>query len=407
MSCGAKGCADGSHCDSGVDKVLVEQWGSASFDGVYAVTVGASGEPVVAGAVSYALDGLPYAGAADAFVGARGATASTRWSRTNGTVMDDFAVGVAVSSAGELYEAGTAGGKLGAAQLGETDGFAIGRAADHSVSWTTQWGTTARDSVHGMARDSDGNLWVAGETWGALHGSNVGNQDAFVSKLDSTGIVLWSAQWGTSGADTAQRVATDGAGNGYAVGLRVVSTGSPQKRDVVLVKLDSSGNIKWNTSWNSPADAVGRDVIVLASGKLLVVGFAGGSMGGTGSGATFVSVVSAAGVVESTEQFGSNYVGGGYAVVKGSGTDVYVAGLQDGSGVAGAFAGSQDVFLQKRDQSGTVSWTKVFGTLDDERVESVAVSTDGTVYVGGYTYAAFPGYTNAGQWDAFLATVQP
>jgi hypothetical protein len=54
-----------------------------------------------------------------------------------------------------------------------------------------------------------------------------------------------------------------------------------------------------------------------------------------------------------------------------------------------------------------VSWTKVFGTLDDERVESVAVSTDGTVYVGGYTYAAFPGYTNAGQWDAFLATVQP
>ncbi len=407
VSCGSGGCADATHCALGADKVTVEQWGSTSFDGVYAVSTDSANEPLVAAAVSATFDGQPYSGDADAFVGARSASSGAVWTRMNGTPSDDSAVGVAAGSNGEVFESGCTDGKIGSAQLGGTDAFVIARAADHSVKWITQWGTSATDNARGMARDASGNLWVVGETWGALHGTNAGDSDAFVSKLDASGNVRWSVQWGTANADVALRVITDAAGNAYVVGLKVVVPASPQQRDVVLVKLDAGGNIKWNTKWNSPADAVGRDVILLSSGKLLVVGSASGAMGGTGTGASFVSTVSATGSVESTEQFGSNYTGGAFAAAKGTGTDVYIAGTLDGSSVSGALAGTEDGYVQKRDEAGTVSWTKQFGTLDDERVESMALSADGVLYIGGYTYGSFPGYINAGMWDAFVATVKP
>ncbi len=52
---------------------------------------------------------------------------------------------------------------------------------------------------------------------------------------------------------------------------------------------------------------------------------------------------------------------------------------------------------------GTQDWVKQVGTSDHEKAYGVAVASDGSVYVTGYTHGAFTGNTNAGNIDAFLA----
>ena len=74
-----------------------------------------------------------------------------------------------------------------------------------------------------------------------------------------------------------------------------------------------------------------------------------------------------------------------------------------GSQAAGqTSAGSFDAFVRKLDDSGKEIWTRQFGTPSGD--EAIAVAVDATgVYVSGITQGSFPGFTNAGGRDAFVA----
>jgi len=87
------------------------------------------------------------------------------------------------------------------------------------IEWTRQFGTSASDSAWGVAIDTSGNVYVAGRTSGALPGqSSAGESDAFVRKYDGSGNELWTSQFGSSTSDYAYGVAVDISGNVYVVG---------------------------------------------------------------------------------------------------------------------------------------------------------------------------------------------
>ena len=82
--------------------------------------------------------------------------------------------------------------------------------------------------------------------------------------------------------------------------------------------------------------------------------------------------------------------------------DAYVCGYTSGS-MAGGNAGLYDVFLTKFDPSGNTLWTQQIGTSQYDYGMSVAVDSSGHAILCGYTYGAFPGFVNAGNYDAFMA----
>src|SRR3972149_2564501 len=83
------------------------------------------------------------------------------------------------------------------------------------------------------------------------------------------------------------------------------------------------------------------------------------------------------------------------------GTGVYVSGQTFGPLPGQVGLGGGDAFLRKYDPAGNELWTRQFGTSTHEGGTATSVDASG-VYVAGYTFGSFPGYTNAGDADPFV-----
>src|SRR5688572_6704340 len=71
-----------------------------------------------------------------------------------------------------------------------------------SVIWTAQFGTREADEADAVAVDPAGNLYVAGQTFGALPGhTSEGMIDAFLRRYDAHGVEIWTRQFGSSERD--------------------------------------------------------------------------------------------------------------------------------------------------------------------------------------------------------------
>src|SRR5437016_5494557 len=79
-----------------------------------------------------------------------------------------------------------------------------------NVEWIRQLGTSGSDLSTGVSADGLGNVYISGVTYGNLGGILNGDRDAFVSKFNSSGSLLWTQQFGTNDIDEALCVSADG-----------------------------------------------------------------------------------------------------------------------------------------------------------------------------------------------------
>ena len=112
--------------------------------------------------------------------------------------------------------------------------------------WTRQMGTSSNDHSSSVVVDADGDIFISGSTRGSLGGPNAGSNDpffstydAFVSKYDTSGGLLWTLQLGTSRHDYSTGVAVDAAGNVFISGDTEGSLGGTSENtgtDAFVVK---------------------------------------------------------------------------------------------------------------------------------------------------------------------------
>ena len=232
---------------------------------------------------------------------------------------------------------------------------------DPVLDYSTYLGGAGSDAALAVAVDASGFSYVVGRTTsadlpvaGGVQLVSGGAQDAFLTKFDPSGTLVYSSFFGGSTFDQAQGVAVDAQGQAHVFG--------------------------YTTSNNFPL-----------SGALQ------SSM--RGSNDTFVAKFAPAGdsLVYST------YFGGGSSEIPGGialGTDgsAYIAGLTNSTDfpTVGAIqavpGGFGDAFVAKLSVDGSaVLYSTYLGGARDDQVQAIAVDASGSAYVTGYTVSTnFP-----------------
>lgn len=246
------------------------------------------------------------------------------------------------------------------------------------------FGSSGYDTASALARHSTG-VYAVGYTDGNLQGTPKGSYDAFIRKYDTGGAVLWGKQFGTPNYDYAAGVASDGSNNAYVVGETYGSlAGSRGGSDIFLRKYNASGGVVWTKQFGTPDYDSAGDVAVYGS-NVYVAGYTPGNLAGSkGSYDAFIRKYSSSGSVLWTRQFGTSAEDLAMDVaVDGSG-NLYVVGYTYGS-LGGTNGGEADMFIRKYTASGSVSWTKQLHYSLGDYAYGVAVSGS-SVYLVGHFY---------------------
>jgi hypothetical protein len=147
----------------------------------------------------------------------------------------DQSTGIAVDASGNAYVTGYTSGDFpttgGAYQTafggGAFDAFVTKlNATGTRLVYSTYLGGPGQDETNGIALDHFGNAYIAGyssdtfpTTVGAYQTINQGGEDAFVSKLDTSGtVLLYSTYIGGSGDEVATGIAIQGPSRVYVTG---------------------------------------------------------------------------------------------------------------------------------------------------------------------------------------------
>lgn len=383
------------------------QGGTPGNDQGFGVSAGKTGDLYAVGYTDDALDGEGPLGVADAFVVHYRLSGERMWTRLLGTPGNDFANAAAVDAAGNLLVVGYTNGAFPTFPAQGQDAFLAKFASDGTLAWVRQIGSPGNDFANAVAVVGSNSICVAGTTDGDLDGeNNAGMNDAFVTLYDAGGTRQWTRLVGTTVVEIGAAVAMRSAGTCYVAGYTTGAlSGSNLGGNDAFVAEYIAGGQTWIRQFGSGAsDTVGSVVADDARDRVYVAGLTSGSFGGeTLSGASDPFVVAydrSGGAIDWT-----TFIGGS------SGENTARLALQaDGRPVASFYAfqpvSSADVFVAQLTTAGVVDWSTPVATGDLDYLGGISTDDYGNAYVSGYTYGAI-GAPNAGLWDHFVAKIGP
>ena len=273
-----------------------------------------------------------------------------------------YGYGVAVASSGNIYETGIS--YVGG--LSGEDGALVKYDNSGNYKWNKTWDYSSDDYGRGVAVDSAENVYVAGS-----EKVDVDNYDAILLKFDSSGNLKWKKTWGWGDFDYANGVACGSSGYIYVSGV----AHNENFYDIFLRKYDSSGNLIWGRTWDhSGFWDRGRGVTVDPSGYIYVTG-------GGPNVAELLKYDSSGNLKWSrTWDEGAGSWEEGYSVaVDSSGSSVYVTGLTE------VETNKRDIFLRKYDSSGNFKWEKIwdFSMGGWDWGAGIAIDSSDSIYING------------------------
>ncbi|MFG1817230.1 alpha/beta hydrolase-fold protein [Kribbella sp. NPDC049174] len=321
-----------------------------------------------------------------------------------GTAGEDRAGGIATDASGNVYQAAAVEGSLGGAPYAGGKDVALTKyAPDGTREWTRSIGTSGTERAYGVAVDSQERVVVTGYTTGNLDGAHAGNttDDAFAVQYDAAGNQRWIRQFGVPGvADRSYSVAVDGDAiylGGYTKGA-LGGTNAGDK-DVFLARLDGEGQQIWLRQVGSAGEEKGMAVAV-SGGSVYLAGMTAGALGTSAGGVDgFVARYSVDGDAVWLKQFGTPASDEAWGLTADPNGGVYLTGYTAGD-FSGALAGDKDIIVARADGEGVLTWRDQFGTTGNDKGAAVAVDGSGNVYVAGFTDGAVE--TSIGKFDGVL-----
>jgi hypothetical protein len=203
--------------DSIGNHVWTRQYGNSEGQDGLAVTADGNGAVYMAGSTAGTLAGSS-AGGADAYLAKYDEFGTFQWARQLGSSAYDDCWGVASDAFGNVFIAGSTNGNLGGQNFGHRDLYVAKYDASGDLLWIRQWGSNTDEIEPDIAVDHLGNAFVVASTYGDMGGGIPGSGDPIVTKFDSEGSLLWTFQAGSAEFDGGRSISVDTDGGVYIAG---------------------------------------------------------------------------------------------------------------------------------------------------------------------------------------------
>lgn len=299
--------------DSVGNFVWAGRFGATLDDYINSIDLDADGNIYITGLFANTVDFNPAidtytmtsAGKDDAFICKLSKHGIFQWAHRLGGPEDDQANSISVDAIGNVYIIGEyrATVDLNTGPLTELhtatdsglDIFVLKLESAGNFIWANSIG--GKDAEHGMTIkvDNSGNLFLAGAFKDSVDfdsgpGETIlyepGRGDIFVARYDTSGILVWVKQIGSSDFDIALSIDADANGNVYTTGYFMRATdfdpgtgtfildpGSVYHADAFISKLDYNGNFVWAERIGGAGSDYGRSIAVNPTGNIYACGF--------------------------------------------------------------------------------------------------------------------------------------
>ncbi|HUM47035.1 MAG TPA: hypothetical protein PLD84_08905, partial [Chitinophagales bacterium] len=245
--------------------------------------------------------------------------------------------------------------------------------SEGNEEWHRSFGGDSMDQAVDVVPTLDGGFIFVGTTW-SYDGSipNYHDQgDVWVIKMDSSGYLMWQQAYGGSGFDEGISI-IETAPNKFLVVAHTQSQDGDilnpiGYNDVWVLQLDSSGNITWEESFGDSLDAeLVNDAVLLNDGSIMLAGYSYLNDFGLNATDLFVMKLNSSGELKWVQYFGSAYFDyNGSLTVLSSGT-IVLTGTVEAAGISGdvnCFHGTEysDIWMVLLDTTGNMQDQRCLG----------------------------------------------
>ncbi len=281
----------------------------------------------------------------------------------------------------------------------------------NNIIWNRLLGTSATDFNNGLTIGSDGAIYVTGYTEGNLDGrTNAGGADIFITKYLPDGTKAWTILTGTVGRDEGRAITAGSDGAIYVTGNTPTLLNGVYSSNVFLTKYLSDGSIAWTRQLGTNNLDQSRAITKGIDGATYVGGYTYGNLSGivnSGAADAFIAKYGADGSLYWTRLLGTSAVDAIYSMTTGLDGAIYASGFTRGNIGGQTNNGGNDAFITKYLPDGSLSWTRILGTLNEDHATAIKTGSDGHIYMAGYSQGNLDGQGNRGYWDAFIAKYSP
>ncbi len=296
---------------------------------------------------------------------------------------------------------------------------------DPTLDWSSYFGGSDEHATC-LAYGDSGCVYMAGYTTsvsniatsGAYAATFGGQDDIFLAKTDSTGVLRWATYYGGSGIDEAYGMVYDGSGNIYLSGITTSSSGiaTPGTHqaafgggvgDAFLARFSSSGSMIWGTYYGGSGSDISTALCKDKQGHIYITGHTYStdsiatpgafetSSGDTVNSSGFIAEFNDSGALLYATYYGGDDDVEPLGICSDDSGNVYIAGTTaslTGISTPGAFqmnfqtVADDDGFIARFNSHGMRQWGTYFGAYGSNQLKAIICDGAGNIYLTGGTY---------------------
>ncbi|MFY8165117.1 MAG: hypothetical protein ACOVJ8_00915 [Sediminibacterium sp.] len=335
-------------------------------------------------------------------------------SKTFGGSLDEKIGGVVKTNDGGMIVVGHTNSSDGDInkQYDQIDIWIIKIDSQGNKVWSKTIGGSKNDYGTSIIATNDGNFIISGytESFDGIVPSNFGLHDFLVVKINSSGDVIWSKNYGFSGHDHAHKIIQTSDGGYFVVGFSEYSgiegSGGTQNNgeghdmghkgvlhgsgEFIGVKINSQGEFMWYRYFGGTQNDRVNDVVEANDGGFLMVGFSESSdfdiNDNKGSYDFWVVKLQSNGSLAWKHNYGGSGIDQAFGAVKSNNNSYLIVGRSnsDDKDISVSLGGF-DAWVIHIDDHGHLIWNKSFGGSEFDSAEQIRMLSNGNFGIVGNT----------------------